>query len=165
MDGINLITLLWTEGESLIPCDWRVFDKPNDGMTKDEHFLAMLLTAERRGFAPECVPFDRWYASIDGCPLGGMRVLRDCGWRWLTRLKGNRLVNPDRTGNRAVADCAIAESGTVAWLKDYGPIRVPVCRHGRRDGTPSDRRSGDRRTGTAEVCRDGVGTLRPIIRG
>jgi hypothetical protein len=41
VDGINLITLLWTEGESLIPCDWRVFDKPNDGITKNEHFAAM----------------------------------------------------------------------------------------------------------------------------
>jgi putative transposase len=124
VDGINLITLVWTEGESLIPCDWRVFDKPNDGITKNEHFGAMLLTAKQRGFVPECVLFDSWYASIDGCPLGGMRLIRDCGWRWLTRLKGNRLVNPDRTGNRAVADCTIAESGTVVWLKDDGLIRV-----------------------------------------
>ncbi len=119
VDGINLITLLWTEGESLIPCDWRVFDKPNDGMTKNEHFLAMLLSAKQRGFAPECVLFDGWYASIDN-----LRLIRDCRWRWLTRLKGNRLVNPDRTGNRAVRDCAIAETGTVVWLKEYGEIRV-----------------------------------------
>jgi putative transposase len=122
VDGINLITLLWTEGESLIPCDWRVFDKPNDGMTKNEHFLAMLLTAKQRGFAPACVLFDSWYASIDN-----LRLLRDCGWRWLTRLKANRLVNPDHTGNRAVADCVIAESGTVVWLKEYGLIRVFRC--------------------------------------
>jgi putative transposase len=55
VDGINLITLLWTEEGRLIPCDWRVFDKPNDGMTKNEHFLAMLLTAKQRGFAPAWV--------------------------------------------------------------------------------------------------------------
>ncbi len=53
-----------------------------------------------------------------------MRLIRDCGWRWLTRLKGNRLVNSDRTGNRAVAACDIAETGTVVWLKEYGLIRV-----------------------------------------
>jgi hypothetical protein len=122
VDGINLITLLWSEGESLIPCDWRVFDKPNDGITKNEHFAAMLLTAHQRGFSPECVLFDSWYASIDN-----LRLIRDCGWRWLTQLKANRLVNPDRMGNRAVADCAIAESGTVVWLKDYGLIRVFRC--------------------------------------
>jgi hypothetical protein len=120
--GINLITLLWTEGESLIPCDWRVFDKPNDGITKNEHFAAMLLSAKQRAFTPECVLFDSWYASIDN-----LRLIRDCGWRWLTRLKANRLVNPDRTGNRAVADCEIAEQGTVVWLRDYGLIRVFRC--------------------------------------
>jgi len=122
VDGINLITLLWTEGESFVPCDWRVFDKPNDGITKNEHFAAMLLTARARGFAPECVLFDSWYASIDN-----LRLIRDCGWRWLTRLKGNRLVNPDRTGNRAVTACDIAEAGTVVWLKDYGLVRVFRC--------------------------------------
>jgi len=122
VDGINLITLLWSEGESLIPCDWRVFDKPNDGITKNEHFAAMLLTAHERGFSPECVLFDSWYASIDN-----LRLIRDCGWRWLTQLKANRLVNPDRMGHRAVADCAIAERGTVVWLKDYGLIRVFRC--------------------------------------
>src|SRR5262245_42556869 len=122
VDGINLITLLWSEGESLIPCDWRVFDKPNDGITKNEHFAAMLLTAHERGFSPECVLFDSWYASIDN-----LRLIRDCGWRWLTQLKANRLVNPDRMGHRAVADCAIAASGTVVWLKDYGLIRVFRC--------------------------------------
>ena len=122
VDGINLITLLWSEGESLIPCDWRVYDKPNDGITKNEHFLAMLLTAKQRGFTPECVLFDGWYSAIDN-----LRVLRDLGWRWLTRLKGNRLVNPDRQGNRALADCAIGEEGTVVWLKEYGLIRVFRC--------------------------------------
>jgi putative transposase len=119
VDGINLITLVWSEGESLIPCDWRVFDKPNDGITKNEHFAAMLLTAHARGFVPECVLFDSWYASIDN-----LRLIRDRGWRWLTQLKSNRLVNPDRTGNRAVRDCAIAETGTVVHLKDYGMVRV-----------------------------------------
>jgi putative transposase len=119
VDGINLITLVWSEGESLIPCDWRVFDKPHDGMTKNEHLAAMLLTAHQRGFVPECVAFDAWYASVDN-----LRLIRDCRWRWLTQLRSNRLVNPDRTGNRAVRDCDIAETGSVVHLKDYGMVKV-----------------------------------------
>ena len=119
VDGINLITLVWSEGESLIPCDWRVVDKPNDGMTKNDHFAAMLLTAHARGFVPECVAFDAWYASVDN-----LRLIRVCEWRWLTQLRSNRLVNPDRTGNRAVRDCAIAETGTEVHLKDYGMVKV-----------------------------------------
>ena len=26
--GINLLTLLWTDGNALIPCDFRVYDRP-----------------------------------------------------------------------------------------------------------------------------------------
>jgi putative transposase len=119
VDGINLITLVWSDGESLIPCDWRLFDKPNDGITKNDHFGAMLRTAQTRGFAPECVAFDAWYASVDN-----LRLIRKLDWRWLTQLRSNRLVNPDRTGNRAVRECAIAETGTVVHLKDYGMVKV-----------------------------------------
>lgn len=119
VDGINLITLLWRERESLIPCDWRVFAKPNDGITNNEHLGAMPLTAKGREFVPECVLFDSWYASVDN-----LRLIRDCDWRWLTQLRSNRLVNPDRTGNRAVRDCAIAETGTAVHVKDDGMVRV-----------------------------------------
>ena len=30
--GINLLTLLWTDGHALIPCDFRVYDKPFSGL-------------------------------------------------------------------------------------------------------------------------------------
>ena len=80
-----------------MPCDWRVFDKPHDGITKNEHFAAMLLTAKQRGFARNAC------CSIAGMPaIDNLRLIRDCGWRWLTQFKGNRLVNPDRQGNRHV---------------------------------------------------------------
>jgi hypothetical protein len=36
--GITLWTLLWTEGKALIPCDFRVYDKPQGGKTPNEHF-------------------------------------------------------------------------------------------------------------------------------
>jgi putative transposase len=119
VDGINLVTLLWSEGESLIPCDWRVYDKPNDGITKNEHVLAMLLTAKQRGFAPEYVLFDGWYASVDN-----LRLIRDCGWRWLTRLKANRRVSIDYQGKRALESWPLAETGTEVHLEGYGLIRV-----------------------------------------
>jgi putative transposase len=40
--GINLLTLLWTDGKALMLCAFRVYDKPIGGNTKNEHFLAML---------------------------------------------------------------------------------------------------------------------------
>ena len=35
--GINLITLLWTDGDRKIPCDYRLYSK-TDGKTKNDHF-------------------------------------------------------------------------------------------------------------------------------
>lgn len=119
VDGINLITLVWTDGDRLIPVDYRVYDKPNDGITKNEHFLAMLLTARERGFTPEYILFDSWYASVDN-----LRLIRDCGWRWLTRLKANRRVSIDYAPKRALETWPIAETGTAVHLEAYGLIRV-----------------------------------------
>ena len=39
---INLITLLWSDGEALVPTDFRVYDKPA-GLTKNDHFRDMLI--------------------------------------------------------------------------------------------------------------------------
>ncbi len=72
----------------------------------------MLETALERGFKPECVVFDSWYSSLDN-----LKLIRHYGWIWLTRLKRNRHVNPDHTGNRPVAEVEIAATGTVVHLK------------------------------------------------
>lgn len=58
VQGINLITLLWTDGDRHVPVDWRVYDKPHDHATKNDHFITMIDTAHERGFTPECVAFD-----------------------------------------------------------------------------------------------------------
>lgn len=117
--GINLVTLLWTDGDKSVPCDYRIYDKANDGLTKNDHFRAMLAAARERGFTPECVLFDGWYASLEN-----LKTIRSFGWRWLTRLKTNRKVNLDRQGLRAVGDTPIAAGGTVVHLEGYGLIRV-----------------------------------------
>lgn len=117
--GINLLTLLWSDGDRHVPCDYRIYDKPNDHKTKNDHFGDLLRVAQERGFSPECVLFDGWYSSLDN-----LKLLRTLGWHWLTRLKANRRVNPDRTGLRAVSECAIAATGTVVHLEGYGFIKV-----------------------------------------
>jgi len=55
--------------------------------------------------------------------------VRGHGWHFLTRLKCNRLVDPDDTGNVAVADLDIAvaerfEQGRKVHLKGFGFVRV-----------------------------------------
>jgi len=119
VQGINLITLLWTEGDRHIPLDYRFYEKSVDGATKNEHFRSMLKTAEERGFAPACVVFDSWYSSLDN-----LKLVRSYSWVWLTRLKRNRHVNPDNTGNRPVCEVDISPTGTVVHLKGYGFVKV-----------------------------------------
>ena len=117
--GINLTTLLWSDGDKHIPCDYRLYEKAVDGATKNDHFRAMLTTAHERGFRPECVAFDSWFSA-----LANLKLIDRYGWRWLTRLKRNRLVNPDRSGNRAISEIDIGAQGRIVHLKDYDMIRV-----------------------------------------
>jgi len=119
VSGINLLTLLWTDGERYIPVDYRIYNKKVDGLSKNDHFQQMLQNAYERGFRPECVCFDSWYASLKNLKL----VSRLFG-RFLTRLEADRLVNPDNTGNRPLASVEIAETGTVVHLKGFGFIKV-----------------------------------------
>ncbi|MCP9493368.1 MAG: transposase [Pyrinomonadaceae bacterium MAG19_C2-C3] len=117
VSGINLITSLWTDGDRHIPVDYRLFDKAKDSLTKNDHFQVLVKAARERGFTPACVVFDGWYASLEN-----LKTLKDFGWRWLTRLKSNRLVNPDNTGLRAVSSIATDARGCVVQLKGYGLI-------------------------------------------
>jgi hypothetical protein len=125
--GINLISLVWSNGDRLVPCDYRLYDKGRDGATKNDHFRAMLARAAERGFRPRCLLFDMWYAS-----LGNLKAVRALGWTWLTQLKANRNVNPDGRGLRPLSEVAVSAAGTVVHLEGYG--RIQVFRIVARDG-------------------------------
>ncbi len=119
VQGLNLLTLCWTDGEALIPCDYRLYEKTVDKLSKNNHFRAMLATAAARGFAPACVLFDSWYAT-----LANLKAIRGHGWRWGTQRQANRTVNPDGAGNRPPRDCDIGPTGTRVHLQGYGFILV-----------------------------------------
>ena len=118
IEGINLITLLWTDGDRKIPVDYRIYSKA-DGKTKNDHFWEMMLMARGRGFAPDYVLFDGWYASLEN-----LKQIRDHGWRWVTRLKANRQVTPEDRIGRTLDEVAFGEAGVVVHLRGYGLIRV-----------------------------------------
>src|SRR3954465_5717292 len=116
--GINLITLLWSDGDRKIPCDYRIYSKA-DGTTKHNHFWELPLTAKARGFSPKYVLFDGWYASLEN-----LKRVRDHGWLWLTRLRGDRVVSPADRVARPLDEGAISASGTVLHLRGYGMVKV-----------------------------------------
>lgn len=119
VSGINLCTLSWSHEGALVPTDFRVYDAPHDGLTKNDHFRAMLQTAHERGFEPRYVLFDSWYSSLDN-----LKAVRGYGWRFLCRLKSNRLINPDKSGNVAIRRIEIPTEGRMVHLKAYGMVRV-----------------------------------------
>jgi hypothetical protein len=120
VNGINLITLLWTDGVRCVPVDYRVFDKDRDRKTKNDHFAEMLMEAFERGFNPALVCFDSWYASAEN-----LKLCRALGWHFLTRLKANRQVRVSGGSLQAVSEAGLTGGdGTIVWLKGFGQIKV-----------------------------------------
>src|SRR3954466_7475205 len=68
VQGIDLVSLVWTDGDRHIPCDYRIYHDPKEA-TKNDHFRAMLRAARQRGFRPRCVLFDGWYSSLENLKL------------------------------------------------------------------------------------------------
>lgn len=116
--GINVVSLLWTDGDRHIPCDYRIYDA-TDARTKNDHFGDMIRTAYARGFTPRCVVFGGWYSSPENLTL-----IRTCGWVWLTRLKSNRLVNLNQQGTQALSETAVRATGTEVWLPGFELVKV-----------------------------------------
>jgi len=79
----------------------------------------MLQTAALRGFQPSFVLLDSWYSGIEN-----LKFIDKLGWRWFSRIKKNRMVNPDDTENRPVASLTFPEDGAVVRMKKYGFIKL-----------------------------------------
>jgi putative transposase len=125
--GVGLQTLLWTDGVRLIPCDYRLFNAPVDGLTKNDHFQSLLATAKGREFKPEYVAFDSWFSG-----LKNLKQIAEYGWLFLTRLRSNRQVNPtgEKKGNVPVTTLTdLPEEGQVVHLKGFGMIRLFRVNH------------------------------------
>jgi putative transposase len=130
VQGINLISLVWSDGDTCLPCDYRLYNKAQDGLSKNDHFRAMLEQAKARGFQPALVAFDSWYSSLEN-----LKLVRDCGWDWLTRLKSNRQVSLRPGEQQAVSELDIPASGLTVHLRGYGLVKVfrTVDPHGNAD--------------------------------
>jgi len=119
VQGINLISLVWADRVCRLPCDFRIYHKAQDGLSKNDHLQDMLQMAHERGFQPEIVAFDSWYSGLDN-----LKLVRSYEWHWLTQLKSNREVSIDRSGNRPIRDILIPAHGRTVHLKGYGWIKV-----------------------------------------
>ncbi len=149
--GINIITLLWTDGRRRVPCGLRVYDAPLTGLTKNDRFAQMLKTAKKRDMNPRYVLFDSWYCSTDN-----LLLVTELGWRFLTRLKCNRQVSPGRTKYLPVSDLAVPRHGRTVHLKEYGTVKVfrTVSKNGDAEYWATNDLSFDRQS-LGKLVRDG----------
>lgn len=122
--GISLVTLLWTDGTSIIPVDFRVYDREHDNKTKNDHFQEMLEKAKERGLKPHCVLFDSWYSSMQN-----LKRLRKMNWHFLTRLKSNRQVKHGLSFYKAVSEVDVPEEGCEVHLRGYGQVKLFKVTH------------------------------------
>ncbi len=99
---------------------FRIYNIDEDDKTKNDHFRDMIDKAEKRCFIPEFVLFDTWYASVKN-----LEAIRKKEWHFLTRLKSNRLINPENKGNVPLETVEIPQEGLVVhpWFESAIKIR------------------------------------------
>jgi putative transposase len=84
--GMQVVLLVWTDGRRRVPLGLRLWQK--GGRSKVELAAELLREAHRRGVRPEYVLFDSWYAASTL-----LHLLADLGWKYVARLKSNRLFD------------------------------------------------------------------------
>lgn len=118
--GIDVVNLLWTDGQKMIPVDYRIYDPSRDGKTKNDHGREMLQIAEQRAFSPDYVLMDCWYTSVDN-----LKMIASRRWKWIGQLKSNRQVSVVRNLYVPVSDLDWADEPVrKVWLKAYGFVLV-----------------------------------------
>ena len=126
--GIGVVNALWQiSREDYVPMDYRIWNPPEDGKTKNNHFRDMLTAVKRRQLEPEMVVADSWYSSLDN-----LKAVRSHGWDWVMGLRSNRLVGKPHV---QINTLALPDEGLVVHLKGYGWIKLFrfVTKHGRTD--------------------------------
>lgn len=119
VNGINLVNLLWSNGEQFVPVDYRHYQKEIDDKTKNVLFRELLKKAKIRRFSPQYVLMDSWYSSIDN-----LKFIRAKGWEFICNLKSNRLVSRHHVQS-PISDLGLTDKQVVkVWLKEFGHVLV-----------------------------------------
>jgi hypothetical protein len=86
--GINVVFVLWTDGETRFPIGFRIWYKEG---TKTKIDLAMDLLKDAKNIykiTPSYVPMDSFYPAAKL-----VKVIRKYSWHWIAKIKSNRLID------------------------------------------------------------------------
>jgi hypothetical protein len=90
--GIGVVNLVYSDGETFYPIDYRIYEPNIDGHSKNDLFAEMLMAAKnRKGIKAKTVLFDSWYASV-----GNLKLIAFLGMIFFAPIKDNRLVSLSR---------------------------------------------------------------------
>jgi putative transposase len=95
VQGMQVVLLVWTDGEIKVPVGMRLWQK--GGKSKVALAEELLREARAHGIAPNYVLFDSWYAAA-----ALLNALEEFGWKYVARLKSNRLLSGVAVRGRAV---------------------------------------------------------------
>ena len=118
--GIDIVNTVWTNGEKIIPVDYRIYEPTHDGKTKNDHAREMLGMAKKRGLKPQYVLMDAWFTSI-----GNLKAIDAYGWKWIGEIKCNRQVSVKKGEYVRVENLDwTSKQAHRVWLKAYGFVVV-----------------------------------------
>ncbi len=119
VNGLNLISLIWSDNKARIPVAFRIHTPLLDGKNKNNHFQDMLKQLSQRQFSPRAVLMDCWYASCDN-----LKLINSLGWTWITELKKNRIVSPEPHQKINLENLVIPDQGIITHLRGYGQVKI-----------------------------------------
>ena len=94
VNGIGIVNLVHSDGKEFAPIDYRIYAPLQDGKTKNDHFLDMLISAKKdKQIKANIILFDSWYASVTN-----LKMIHRMGMQFVTTLKENRLVSLSKEG-------------------------------------------------------------------
>ena len=94
VNGIGIVNLVHSDGNTFAPIDYRLYAPIQDGKTKNEHFREMLIAAKKeKGIKAEIILFDSWYASVEN-----LKLIHRMPMKFVTTLKENRLISLSKEG-------------------------------------------------------------------
>lgn len=119
--GYGLVAICWSDGDTVIPIAWKLYD-PDSGKTRIDLAVELLGYVRKwLKYKPEYVLFDAYYSAD--------KVLRRCrayGWTYLGRVKKNRTLNGTQA-RKLHRNPYWSEVGKLSC-----GIRARIVRHGKR---------------------------------
>ena len=118
--GINLITLFYTDIHGMsVPVNYRLYKK-DEGKTKNDYFLEMLLEVIDWGVKPSWVTGDSWYSSLQN-----LKFIRKQNLNFMFGIESNRCISAVKGQYIQIQKLEDwhGDMNTV-YLKDYGMVKV-----------------------------------------